>query len=97
MTAETVAEVGGKPIVKQLKEQIKLTINQDREPKITLVSKANEAEELNEVIVRAGTTTSAILKVERNGVEGGVAFGKEDSGRNLPHGAFVDNIGLNAC
>ena len=24
-----------------------------------------------------------------------VSFGKEDSGRNLPHGLYVDNIGLN--
>ena len=27
--------------------------------------------------------------------EGPVSFGKEDAGRNLPHGVFVDNIGLN--
>jgi hypothetical protein len=24
-----------------------------------------------------------------------VSFGKEDSGRNAPHGVYVDNIGLN--
>ena len=27
--------------------------------------------------------------------KGVVSFGKEDSGRNLPHGLYVDNIGLN--
>jgi hypothetical protein len=36
-----------------------------------------------------------LVEVERNGFEGEVTFGKEDAGRNLPHGVFVDNIGLN--
>ncbi|MFM8891176.1 MAG: hypothetical protein ACKOTB_06055, partial [Planctomycetia bacterium] len=27
--------------------------------------------------------------------KGGIDFGKEGAGRNLPHGVFVDNLGLN--
>lgn len=40
-------------------------------------------------------TVKARVKALRNGFEGDVKFGTDDSGRNLPHGVFVDNIGLN--
>jgi DNA-binding beta-propeller fold protein YncE len=45
--------------------------------------------------IRAGETIQAMLRVERLQHNGVLSFGKEDSGRNLPHGVFVDNIGLN--
>ena len=35
------------------------------------------------------------VKVERNGFKGPISFGNEGSGRNLPFGVIVDNIGLN--
>ena len=31
----------------------------------------------------------------RHDFTGRIEFGNEDSGRNLPHGLYVDNIGLN--
>lgn len=34
-------------------------------------------------------------RVERNGFKGPVFFGNEGSGRNLPFGVIVDNLGLN--
>lgn len=48
-----------------------------------------------ELVIRPGTTVTAKVVIERNGHEALVDFGKEDSGRNLPHGVFIDNIGLN--
>ncbi|MEQ9409601.1 MAG: c-type cytochrome domain-containing protein [Fuerstiella sp.] len=45
--------------------------------------------------IRPGQTIRAMLRLERHQHKGIVSFGKEDSGRNLPHGVFVDNIGLN--
>ena len=33
--------------------------------------------------------------IDRGDYKGLVKFGNEDSGRNLPHGVIVDNIGLN--
>lgn len=42
-----------------------------------------------------GQTIQASVELERLKHDGVVSFGKEDSGRNLPHGVFVDNIGLN--
>lgn len=48
-----------------------------------------------DLFIQPGETISAIVKVERNGFDAEIPFGGEDSGRNLPHGVFVDNIGLN--
>ncbi len=48
-----------------------------------------------ELTVAPGQTIKARVIAERNGHNGIITFGKEDSGRNLPHGVFVDNIGLN--
>lgn len=48
-----------------------------------------------ELTIHPGETLRCWVQVDRNNHEGDVSFGKEDSGRNLPHGIFVDNIGLN--
>lgn len=48
-----------------------------------------------EIVVAPGTTTSAKLRIERFENVGPISFGNDDSGRNLPHGVFIDNIGLN--
>ena len=48
-----------------------------------------------ELVIEPGTTITAKVRIERNGHEGVVSFGNEDSGRNLPHGVYIDNIGLN--
>ncbi len=46
--------------------------------------------------VRRGETVSARVVIRRNeGFQNEVSFGKENSGRNAPHGVYVDNIGLN--
>ena len=45
--------------------------------------------------IRPGETIQAMVRVDRLKHDGVLSFGKEDSGRNLPHGVFVDNIGLN--
>lgn len=48
-----------------------------------------------ELTIHPGETISAIVKADRGGgLKGEIPFGKEDSGRNLPFGVFVDNIGL---
>ncbi|MBU6178529.1 MAG: hypothetical protein KGR69_02640 [Verrucomicrobia bacterium] len=48
-----------------------------------------------EFTIRPGETITAIVAADRHGLKGDVQFGKEDAGRNLPHGVYVDNIGLN--
>ena len=48
-----------------------------------------------EIFIAPGQTIAATVKLERNGYDGEVKFGTEFAGRNLPHGVYVDNIGLN--
>ncbi|HIF31853.1 MAG TPA: hypothetical protein EYQ75_09340 [Planctomycetaceae bacterium] len=45
--------------------------------------------------IRPGETVFAKVVVERGEFKGRISLGKEFSGRNLPHGVYVDNIGLN--
>ena len=48
-----------------------------------------------ELEIQPGTTIMAKVRVDRNDFKGRISFGGDDSGRNLPHGVYVDNIGLN--
>jgi WD40 repeat protein len=48
-----------------------------------------------ELVITPGQTITAKVRIERNDFKERVQFGGFDSGRNLPHGVFVDNIGLN--
>jgi WD40 repeat protein len=83
----------GRP--RPLEEKLRVTLNSAEELRIFLVDLSQTNEELLELTVRPGETVSALLRVDRNGFEGAISFGSDDAGRNLPHGAFVDNIGLN--
>jgi hypothetical protein len=48
-----------------------------------------------EFAIEPGQTITLTVKVERRGHRGPVPFGNEGSGRNLPFGVIVDNLGLN--
>jgi WD40 repeat protein len=48
-----------------------------------------------EFAIAPGQTIMLKATVERNGFKGPVFFGNEGSGRNLPFGVIVDNLGLN--
>ncbi len=48
-----------------------------------------------ELVIHPGETITARLLAQRGDFTGRIDFGKADSGRNLPHGVYVDNIGLN--
>ncbi len=48
-----------------------------------------------EFTIRPGQTISAKVKVTRHDFPGAIELGKEGAGRNMPHGAFIDNLGLN--
>lgn len=45
--------------------------------------------------IAPGETIQLKVALHRNGHGGIVDFGKEGAGRNLPYGAYVDNLGLN--
>ncbi len=87
---EVVHEIGGlKSIKLQEKPKVLVKILSDE------LHTAGTDQHSAELTVWAGETVRAFLKVERQEHNGLVEFGKEDSGRNMPHGVFVDNIGLN--
>ncbi len=48
-----------------------------------------------EFSIHPGQTITAKVKAVRNSFTGRIELGGDDSGRNLPHGLYVDNIGLN--
>ena len=62
--------------------------------KVVGKSDANTAPALSVLEIRPGQTVSAKLLIERGENKGDISFGGDDSGRNLPHGCYVDNIGL---
>jgi len=51
--------------------------------------------ESGSLTIRPGQTISTKVKAVRNGFDGRIEMGRRDAGRNLPHGVFVDNVGLN--
>jgi hypothetical protein len=67
----------------------------DDAPKPAADSAAGNDDGIVDLFIQPGETISALLKVERDGFDGEITFGGDDSGRNLPHGVYVDNIGLN--
>lgn len=83
-------QIGGLEELKLLdKPKLKVRIGDD------LAEAADSQEQGVRLTIRPGETISAMVALERISHKGVVSFGKEDSGRNLPHGLFVDNIGLN--
>ncbi|MBX3414024.1 MAG: pre-peptidase C-terminal domain-containing protein [Pirellulales bacterium] len=77
------AEIGGSPVVKQLTGLGLL--------KLVSLEKLRVVLEPAEVTIAPGSNVTATLKIERHGFDGAVKFNVN----NLPHGVYVDNIGLN--
>jgi WD40 repeat protein len=48
-----------------------------------------------EFTIRPGQTITARVRATRHDFKDRIELGNEDSGRNLPHGVYIDNIGLN--
>jgi hypothetical protein len=98
------AHVDGRQVVKEgielgelkLAERPKLLVHilQSKSTQLAGATSATGTQK-TELVVAPGQTISAVVRLERNGFDGEVTFGNEYSGRNLPHGVYVDNIGLN--
>jgi WD40 repeat protein len=48
-----------------------------------------------EFTIRPGQTIAAKVRAVRHDYENRIAFGGYGAGRNMPHGVFIDNLGLN--
>ncbi len=99
------ALVNGKQIEKEPVDLGELKLAERPKLLVQVISTANSPDASAEVsgsgrdalelVIAPGETIAAVVKVERDGFNGEISFGEEHSGRNLPHGVYVDNIGLN--
>lgn len=99
------ATIGGVPKVKDLgdlgkfeagptaKVLVAVEKSEDQGPEASPVTVGKDG--ITEITIHPGETVRAEVLAKRSDFKGQVDFGKEDAGRNLPHGVFVDNIGLN--
>ena len=91
------ASIGGKTITTSLGNLGDVQLGET--PKITVEIVSNEGESASEtpleLRIRPGETISAHVRAVRHDFGGRIELGGDDSGRNLPHGLYVDNIGLN--
>ena len=89
--------VNGKEVVEELGDLGSLKL--DRQPKLNIhVVLENEPPESNGMpvlLVPAGETVKCRLEVNRKDHKGLIGFGREEAAWNMPHGLYVDNIGLN--
>ncbi|MCY2982824.1 MAG: hypothetical protein NTY15_04215 [Planctomycetota bacterium] len=88
--------VGNRKISDEQKLSLLVKVSDKPTMQIKVVAKdqGREAPFLSELVIRPGQTISANLVIERGENKGDISFGGDDSGRNLPHGCYVDNIGL---
>lgn len=91
------SKLGDQELIATERPKLKVKINETPTMKLKIVSitDPDEAPAINKLTIRPGQTISAKLVIQRGELAGDIAFGGDDSGRNLPHGCFVDNIGLN--
>ncbi|MCA9130236.1 MAG: hypothetical protein KDB22_24280 [Planctomycetales bacterium] len=87
-------QLANRKIVHELEQTLDIRLTEKNEVQLELVDARDASQPLTELNIRPGQTVRARVIVQRHGAKGPISFGKEDSGRNLPHGAFVDNIGL---
>ncbi len=85
----------GQLIEHELKDKIEIELVATPELKVKLVDALDSSREREELNIRPGQTITATVVIDRADIKGPVSFGGDDSGRNLPHGTIVDNIGLN--
>lgn len=94
------AAIGGAKQEIEVAGKLKLKLaGADAKPEVAIfvepLSGSSPTSDEFEIVVAPGTTTSAKLRIERYENGGPISFGNDDSGRNLPHGVIIDNIGLN--
>lgn len=93
------ATIGGRPVTKNLGNLGDLQLAPPAKVLVTIATADGHAPGPDdpplEFTLYPGQTITARVKTTRVDFDGRIELGGDDSGRNLPHGVFVDNIGLN--
>jgi WD40 repeat protein len=92
------ATIHGKVVERDAGVVGKLTLADHPNAVLKIVTEGSSTEESGTPIVRIrrGETISLLVTASRaEGFTNEIPLGKEQAGRNLPHGVYVDNIGLN--
>ncbi len=90
-----VATIGETKVVRKAKTPLSFKAAEQDLVKTRFVAKDDvKADEISELVIHPGETIATFIAIERGKADDDVPYGKDDSGRNLPHGIFVDNIGL---
>jgi len=97
ITLKAKCQLGNQERIAEQMPKLKIKVNPKPTMTLKIVGKVDpdEAPPIEKLHIRPGQTVSAKLVIQRGELAGDIAFGGDDSGRNLPHGCFVDNIGLN--
>ncbi len=85
---EVIEELGNFGTIK-LDRQSKIDVN------VVINNESMESNGLPVLLVPAGETIKCRLEVNRKDHKGLIGFGREEAAWNMPHGLYVDNIGLN--
>jgi hypothetical protein len=96
VTLKAQSQHAGRPVESKEVAKLKVKLSDKPAMRLKLVERnaPNDAAPLTELRLHPGETIIAKLVIERGENAGDIALGGDDSGRNLPHGCFVDNIGL---
>jgi len=90
------ASIGGKMIERQAGIAGKLKVSERPSAILSVVADNLSIPNGDVVRIKRGETISLLVKADRQeGFTKEISLGKEQAGRNMPHGVYVDNIGLN--
>lgn len=98
LTVRAVADIDGQKVERTMGSLGKISL---ADPPKLLVQLAPDNEpsaggaDLPVIEIRPGSTSTATIRITREGHDGRVGFGNESGAINAPHGVYVDNIGLN--
>ena len=96
-----VATVAGRELVRDLGTLGNIQISDKPKLTVTIMSGTDSTGASQspdaplEFTIRPGETITAKAKVERHDFKDRIGLGNTGAGRNLPHGVFIDNLGLN--
>ena len=94
-TVTATATINGEQVQKQVGSLGQIKLADTPKLLVDFSKDGNVDAKLPVIEIRAGTTTTALIRIDRRDHDGRVGFGSEGAVYNVPHGVYVDNIGLN--